>query len=292
MSGNMRQLTRRIRCIAAYQKPTKAAGIKSSCIVLSVAALLLSMSPVLTTYALYPVFSVSGGNTYGNTLQNTDKTAIFDENSKVSEIDLSAYFGDADGSFVFYDLSQDTWQIYNKEKALIRVSPDSTYKIYGALFALDAGWITPENSEIAWDGETYAFDAWNQNQDLNSAMKNSVNWYFQALEERMGKASVQQYIDNIGYGNRDLSGSFPSCWLESSLKISPAEQVYLLKEIFADPASVDSSAGQIFSAFPHQCCKRRPLSVQHSGRRPLRQDRYRKYKRSQHQRMVCRFHRK
>ena len=248
MSGTMRQLTRRIRCIAAYQKPTKAAGIKSSCIVLSVAALLLSMSPVLTTYALYPVFSVSGGNTYGNTLQNTDKTAIFDENSKVSEIDLSAYFEDADGSFVFYDLSQDTWQIYNKEKALIRVSPDSTYKIYGALFALDAGWITPENSEMAWDGETYSFDAWNQNQDLNSAMKNSVNWYFQALEERMGKASVQQYIDNIGYGNRDLSGSFPSCWLESSLKISPAEQVYLLKEIFADPASVDSSAGQIFSA--------------------------------------------
>lgn len=248
MSGNMRQLTRRIRCIAAYQKPTKAAGIKSTCIVLSAAALLLSMSPVLTAYALCPVFSVSGGTTDGNTLQNADKTAIFDENSKVSEIDLSACFEDADGSFVFYDLSQDTWQIYNKEKALIRVSPDSTYKIYGALFALDAGLITPENSEMAWDGEIYAFDAWNQNQDLNSAMKNSVNWYFQTLEEHMGKTSVQQYIDNIDYGNRDLSGSFPSCWLESSLKISPAEQVYLLKEIFAGPSAVNSSDGQIFSA--------------------------------------------
>lgn len=249
MGGNMRQLTRRIRRIAAYQKPTRADRIKSTCIGLSISALLLSLSPVLMTYALYPVFFVSTESEDGNAMENkVPETDIFDENSKVSEIDLSAYFGDADGSFVFYDLSQDAWQIYHKEKALIRVSPDSTYKIYGALFALDGGWITPENSEMAWDGETYAFDAWNQNQDLNSAMKNSVNWYFQTLEEDMGKTNVQQYIDTIGYGNRDLSGSFPSCWLESSLRISPAEQVYLLKEIFSGPASVDSSAGQIFSA--------------------------------------------
>lgn len=203
----------------------------------------------------------------------------------------SACFEDADGSFVFYDLSQDTWQIYNKEKALIRYRRNSTYKIYGALFALNAGLITPENSEMAWDGEIYAFDAWNQNQDLNSAMKNSVNWYFQTLEEHMGKTSVQQYIDNIDYGNRDLSGSFPSCWLESSLKISPAEQVYLLKEIFAGSVSRQFIRRTDIFCFPHQCCKRRPLSVQHSGRRPLRQDRYRKYKQSQHQRMVCRFRR-
>lgn len=248
ISSNMRQLTRRIRRIAAYQKPTRADGIKSTCIGLIIAALLLSLSPVLTTYALYPAFSASEKIEGESSLENADKASIFDESSKISEIDLSAWFGDTEGSFVLYDLSRNTWQIYNKEKALVRVSPDSTYKIYAALFALDAGLITPENSEMTWDGEIRAFDAWNQDQDLNSAMKNSVNWYFQTLEEGMGKTRTGQYLDNIGYGNRDLSGGFPSCWLESSLKISPAEQVYLLKEIFADSASQDSSVGQIFSA--------------------------------------------
>ena len=64
-------------------------------------------------------------------------------------------------------------------------------------------------------------------------MANSVNWYFQALETNMGKATVRRYVDTLNYGNKDLSGAFPSCWLESSLKISPAEQVRLLSETFA-----------------------------------------------------------
>lgn len=217
LGGNMRQMTKRIRHIAAYRRPTKASRIKSLCIGISAATLLLSLSPALTTYALYPVFTTSSS---------------IEEEVISSDIDLSAYFGDMKGSFVLYDLAEDSWQIYNQKLASARVSPDSTYKIYSALFALDAGQITPEDSEINWDGNIYPFDAWNKKQDLDSAMENSVNWYFQTLEEDMGKAAVQQYIEAIGYGNEDLSGEFPSCWLESSLKISPIEQVYLLKEIF------------------------------------------------------------
>ena len=35
-----------------------------------------------------------------------------------------------------------------------------------------------------------------------------------------------------GYGNRDISGGLTRFWLQSSLKISPREQVGLLRALF------------------------------------------------------------
>ena len=62
-------------------------------------------------------------------------------------------------------------------------------------------------------------------------MSASVNWYFEYIDEQLGKTSVQEYLHNIGYGNEDLSGDFSSYWMESSLKISPIEQVELLTRL-------------------------------------------------------------
>ncbi len=232
ISGNMRQMTRRIRRIAAYRCPSKADGIKSTGIGLAVALLLFSLSPSLSACALW---SLPASAAIKGTSDIADKAEVFGENSKITIRNLSSSFDNMEGTFVLYDTTADCWQIYNPEMALTRVSPDSTYKIYAALFALDAGYITPENSKMDWNGENWDFEVWNKGQDLRSAMANSVNWYFQALETDMGKASVQRYIDTLNYGNKDLSGAFPSCWLESSLKISPAEQVRLLSETFTVP---------------------------------------------------------
>lgn len=234
ISGNMRQMTRRIRRIAAYSHPSRAAGIKSTAIGLAAALLLFGLSPSLSACALWALPASAPAAVKG-TSDIADRAEVFGENPKITSRNLSSSFGDAEGTFVLYDTAADSWQIYNPEMALTRMSPDSTYKIYAALFALDAGCITPENSEMDWNGETWDFEAWNRGQDLRSAMANSVNWYFQALETDMGKASVQHYVDTLNYGNKDLSGAFPSCWLESSLKIAPAEQVRLLNDTFTAP---------------------------------------------------------
>lgn len=230
--GNMRQMTRRIRRIAAYRPPSRTAGVKSTAIGLAAALLLFGLAPSLSACALW-VLPTSAFTTTDGTSDIADKTEVFGKNPKITTRNLSSFFGDTEGTFVLYDSAADSWQIYNPETALTRMSPDSTYKIYAALFALDAGCITPENSEMEWNGEIWDFEAWNREQDLRSAMANSVNWYFQALETDMGKATVRRYVDTLNYGNKDLSGAFPSCWLESSLKISPAEQVRLLSETFA-----------------------------------------------------------
>ena len=91
--------------------------------------------------------------------------------------------------------------------------------------------ITPENSFIAWNGETYPFEAWNADQTLQSAMNSSVNWYFESVDEQLGAANISNYIQEIGYGNENISGDFSTYWMESSLKISPIEQVELLTQL-------------------------------------------------------------
>ena len=117
------------------------------------------------------------------------------------------------------------------EHATLRVAPNSTYKIYDALFGLEEEIITPENSFIAWNGETYPFEAWNADQTLQSAMNSSVNWYFESVDEQLGAANISNYIQEIGYGNENISGDFSTYWMESSLKISPIEQVELLTQL-------------------------------------------------------------
>ena len=77
----------------------------------------------------------------------------------ISYVDFSKYFGKYEGSFVLYDLRNDVWSIHDIEHATLRVAPDSTYKIYDALFGLEEGVITPQDSFIAWNGENYPFEA-------------------------------------------------------------------------------------------------------------------------------------
>ena len=117
------------------------------------------------------------------------------------------------------------------EHATLRSAPNSTYKMYDALFGLEEGIITPENSFIAWNGESYPFEACNADQTLQTAMNSSVNWYFQTVDEQLGVSTIYNYIQEIGYGNKNMDGDFSTYWMGSSLEISPVEQVELLTKL-------------------------------------------------------------
>ena len=214
LGGNMEQMKRRIINIASYEKPTFMKRLKGMAAFMLTAVLLLGLAPFISTYAAdrsHYQWNASSEN--------------------ISYVDLSTYFGEYEGSFVLYDLENDTWSIHDMEHATLRVAPNSTYKIYDALFGLEEDIITPENSFISWNGESYPFEAWNADQTLQSAMNSSVNWYFESVDEQLGAANISNYIEEIGYGNENISGDFSTYWMESSLKISPIEQVELLTRL-------------------------------------------------------------
>ena len=215
LGGSMKQIRRRILNIAAYRKPSALKMMKNIAVYSLTAALLAGLSPALFSHASedeHYQWSASGQN--------------------ISSIDMAEYFDGYDGSFVLYDLNNDRWSIYNEEQASVRVSPDSTYKIYDALFALEEGIISPDASGLAWDGTLYPFESWNQDQTLASALSVSANWYFQELDRQMGTDVIRSRIREIGYGNENISGSPDSYWMESGLKISPIEQVKLLTDLY------------------------------------------------------------
>ena len=214
LSGNMKQMKRRIINIASYKKPTFCKKLKGMTAFILTTVLIMGLTPFISTYAA-----------------DESHYQWKSSSENISYVDFSKYFGKYEGSFVLYDLGNDAWSIHDIEHATLRVAPDSTYKIYDALFGLEEGVITPQDSFIAWNGENYPFEAWNADQTLQSAMASSVNWYFQSVDEQLGTASVYDYIKKIGYGNKNMSGDFSTYWMESSLKISPIEQVELLTKL-------------------------------------------------------------
>lgn len=211
IGGNTKQIHKRIMNIATYEKPNAIKKAKSLITFLLFVIILASLTPFITT------------NATGNNHYHWDYS-----NEQIDFLDLSEYFHNYEGSFVLYDLENNKWHIYNMERACLRVSPNSTYKIYDALFALEEGVITHKNSDILWNGEQYPFPEWNTDQSLNSAMENSVNWYFQTIDNSLGRSRLQSYIRRLGYGNEVMGDDLSTYWLESSLKISPIEQVELL----------------------------------------------------------------
>lgn len=212
IAGSEKEIHRRILCIAAYRKESGWVRWKSRFILVIAAFLLFAFMPVTSAAA-------SGGASYPFHPEH------------INQLDLDSYFHGYEGSFVLYEVNSNQYHIYNQEGAVTRISPDSTYKIYSALCALEHGVITPGSSYIKWDKTPYPFDAWNEDQTLDTAMNHSVNWYFKALDEKNGMSALKDCMMRLEYGNQDLSGGLGSYWLESSLKISPAEQVELLARL-------------------------------------------------------------
>lgn len=222
LGGTIKQLEHRILNIATYKKPSSFRRIRSITLFAVTAIMFIGITPLLTSYA-------AASNKYQWDTSGQD----------ISTLDLSGYFGQYDGSFVLYNLNSDHWSLYNMDMATTRTAPDSTYKIYDALFALEEDIITPEDSLISWNYEDYPFEIWEQDQTLQTAMSGSVNWYFETLDDQIGKDGIQSYIQKIGYGNQDTSADLSSYWMESSLKISPVEQVELLNAFYQNTFDFD-----------------------------------------------------
>ena len=81
---------------------------------------------------------------------------------------------------------------------------------------------------------------WEADQDLTSAMHNSVNWYFQAIDSQAGFEAVRTFLQTINYGNQNTGTNLNLYWTDFSLKISPIEQVELLQDFYQNNFHFDS----------------------------------------------------
>lgn len=164
----------------------------------------------------------------------------------ITEVNWESYFDGINGSAVIYNPSENSYQIYNQEMALTQRSPCSTFKIISSLIALENKVIIPDESTRTWSGEIFWNEKWNRDINFEDAFQTSCVWYYREIIDEIGRDMMQQELKKLDYGNCDISDwegylntnnnnrALTGFWLESSLKISPKEQVEVLERIFGE----------------------------------------------------------
>lgn len=148
---------------------------------------------------------------------------------------LQKYFDayGVEGCFTFLNNNGGKITVYNMELDTQRFLPASTFKIISSLIGLETGKITDENMIINWDGVKRKKE-WDKTMKMNEAFRVNNVPYFQEVVRRIGRDTMQTWIDSLSYGNRNLSGPVDSFWLNNQLKISPDEQLGLMKKLYFD----------------------------------------------------------
>jgi beta-lactamase class D len=132
-----------------------------------------------------------------------------------------------------------------------RVTPASTFKIAISLMGFDSGFLKDEHSPTLPYRDGYvdwAGAAWREPTDPARWIKYSVVWFSEQVTQSLGQARFQQYATAFNYGNADVSGKPPQpngmmgAWINSSLEISPLEQVSFLEKVVNRQLPVNAHA--------------------------------------------------
>ena len=138
----------------------------------------------------------------------------------------------ADGCFGMFDNSRGIFTIYNIDRLKKGYSPASTFKIPNALIALQTGRLLDDSSLIRWDGTERPPTEWNQDLSLFRAFKVSSVPHFQTIARLVGRDTMQAWLDSLKYGNMKIGSTIDSFWLNQTLKITPDEQLGLVKRLY------------------------------------------------------------
>jgi beta-lactamase class D len=137
------------------------------------------------------------------------------------------------GCFAMYDNGQDKVIVYNlpryRDSAYL---PASTFKIVNSLIALETGVMADTSAIIKWDGVTRERTELNQDLSLNMAFRYSSLPAYQEIARRIGKDTMQRYLDTLGYGTKTITGAVDSFWINNTLKIKGDEQLGLMKKLY------------------------------------------------------------
>ena len=160
-------------------------------------------------------------------------------NNVTDDNSIKRYFDESNvtGCFGMFDNGQGQFTIYNSKR--FRDSayvPASTFKIVNALIGIETGRIKDDSVEIKWDGIVRSNLEWNRDLIFRDAFRFSSVPVFQQLARRIGKDTMQRWLDTLGYGRRyqkpQIGDNLDTFWLDNSLKVTADEQLGLVKKLY------------------------------------------------------------
>ncbi len=156
-------------------------------------------------------------------------------NNVIVDDSLKKYFdaNNVTGTFGLFDNGQGNFTVYNlsryRDSAYL---PASTFKIVNSLIGLQTGRISNEKMVIKWDGVVRQIPQWNKDLTMAEAFKLSAVPYYQEVARRIGKDTMQLWLDSLHYGTQKIKSRVDTFWLDNSLKIKPDEQLGLVKKLY------------------------------------------------------------
>ncbi|CAF3790128.1 unnamed protein product [Rotaria sp. Silwood1] len=98
--------------------------------------------------------------------------------------------------------------------------------------------------QIKWDGFDRGMPEWNKDLTMEEAFKVSCVPYYQEVARRIGKDTMQRWLDSLSYGTKKITSKIDTFWLDNSLKIKPDEQLGLVKKLYFEQLPFHKTAIQ------------------------------------------------
>lgn len=144
-----------------------------------------------------------------------------------------------EGCFALMNNATGKFTVYNFERYRDSAYlPASTFKIVNSLIGLQTGKIVNDSMVIKWDGQKRWNEDWNKDLNMYDAFRLSAVPYYQEVARRIGKDTMQYWLDSLKYGAQSLTALFKikspvdSFWLDNTLKITPDQQLGLVKKLY------------------------------------------------------------
>lgn len=138
-----------------------------------------------------------------------------------------------DGTLVVASAEGNLLHVHNPERAAMRFSPASTFKVLNTLVALDTGVVSDSQTPFDWDGIDRGSPTWNRDQTLESAFKVSCVWCYQEIARNVGRDRYVAELQAVGYGNQQVGPAIDRFWLDGSLAVSGLEQMEFLRRLYS-----------------------------------------------------------
>jgi beta-lactamase class D len=159
-------------------------------------------------------------------------------NNVKTDKETGNYFKEAgvDGCFAIMNNANGEFTVHNlkryRDSAFL---PANSFDIVNALVGLQTGRIVNDSMVIKADSllwkTTYKSSVCDRDLTMSEAFRLDCSHYFQEVARRIGRDTMQIWLDSLSYGNKKIS-QVDAFWLDDSLKIKPDEQLGLVKRLY------------------------------------------------------------
>jgi beta-lactamase class D len=177
-------------------------------------------------YILFLITLVLASCSPDNVKNDTSLEKFFVENKVVGTFGM---FDNGKGNFNIYDV------VRFRDSAYL---PASTFKIINALIGIESGRVSDTNAVFTWDGLSHGRPECDKDLTMHDAFRISCPPWYQELARRIGKDTMQHWIDSLGYGRKyapfKIQNNLDTFWLDNTLRITADEQLGVVKRLYFD----------------------------------------------------------